>query len=157
MACGMMVQLHGCPRKTREEEVNYPCWHLICSIRRHLAVFSVELRESVEVVDKTDIVAFHDNAGGDKDTPGNGLGIELDALEQGHLLLLVRGRFGILDDLGCGSHGILAIGGGRWRLLCRGNGIRNLGGSHAGEQLQAIPGEGEKGERVKGGGEGERR
>lgn len=136
----------------RGEGVNYPCWHLICPIRRQLAIFPVELRESVEVVDETDIVAFHDNAGGDQDTPSDGLGVELDTLEQGHLLLLIRGRFGILDDLGCGSHGILAIGGGRWRLLCRGNGIRNLVGSHAGEQLQAIPGEGEK--KVKGGEEG---
>lgn len=55
--------------------------------------------ERTEVVDQADLVALHDNAGGNDDAPGNGLGVQLDALQQRHLALLGGGGSGVLDDI----------------------------------------------------------
>ena len=83
-------------------EDTYPRGHLVGAVRHAFAVLAVEGREGVEVGDEADVVALHGDAGRDDDTPHDGLGVELDALQQGHLLLLVGGRPGVLDDL---AHG----------------------------------------------------
>lgn len=62
-------------------------------------ILAVELRESKEVANQTNIVALHDDAGGDEQTPANGLWVKLDALKKGHIPLVFRGRPGAVEDL----------------------------------------------------------
>lgn len=62
------------------------------------AILAVELTEGIKVVDETDVVALHNNARGDHDAEHDGLGIQLDALQQGHLLLLGRGGTRVVDN-----------------------------------------------------------
>jgi hypothetical protein len=69
------------------------------AVRKLLAVFPLELRESKEVVQQTDIVALHDDTRADKDRPSNRLGIELDTLQKRHIAFLVRGESRIADEL----------------------------------------------------------
>lgn len=59
-----------------------------------------------EVVYQTDIVPFHNDACGNEQAPADGLGIQLDALEQRHLVLLLRRDLGIVDD---SVHGLEVI------------------------------------------------
>lgn len=51
-----------------------------------------------EIVDQADIEAFHDNAGRDEKTPGDSLGVQLDALHERHVMLLFSSIASMLDD-----------------------------------------------------------
>jgi len=73
------------------------CRYLICSIGQQYTIFLVELGVGVEGSKKTDVVTFHGNTGRDQDTPEDGLGIQLDTLQEGHVVLLLSGKFGICD------------------------------------------------------------
>ena len=64
-----------------------------------------------EVVNQTNIIALHSNAGGDEDTPCNSLGIQPDTLHEGHIPLLVGGGAGMFDDIGVRLTGIRALNG----------------------------------------------
>ena len=63
-----------------EKKKTYPCWHFVLSFRRQFTVLAIELVKGVKVVDQTDVVALHDNTGGNDNAPGDGLGIGLDPL-----------------------------------------------------------------------------
>lgn len=63
-----------------------------------LAVLALELRKAEEVVQQADIVAFHDDASTDQDRPANRLGVQLNALPQRHVVLLLGRETGIIDD-----------------------------------------------------------
>lgn len=52
-----------------------------------------------EVVDKDNIESFHDNASRDENTPRDSLGIQLDALHEGHLLFLLGRRARMVDNI----------------------------------------------------------
>lgn len=66
-----------------------------------------------KIVDKTNVITLHCDTGGDKDTPEDGLGIELDALTKGHLALLVSGGTGMLDNVTVRLAGVGAVERGR--------------------------------------------
>lgn len=72
-----------------------------------------ETRRHTKIVDKTNVIALHCYTSGDKDTPEDGLGVELDALTEGHLALLVSGGTGMLDDVTVRLAGIGAVERGR--------------------------------------------
>lgn len=78
----------------------YLCRYLVRPIGHPLAIFAIELGKPVEIVDQTDIVALHGDAGGDQHAPRSGLGVELQALPEGHPLLLDGRGLCIVDDLG---------------------------------------------------------
>jgi hypothetical protein len=107
----------------------YPSRHFVCPLWRELTVLAIELRESIEIVDKTDIVALHGNTGGDQHAPPDGFGVGFDAFPERHAMLLLRRRFGIVNDLGrraCRLCGITArVERPRWP-----NSILRLFGSH---------------------------
>jgi hypothetical protein len=44
-------------------------------------------------------LTFHHNTGRDKHGPGDGLGVEPDALEEGHVVLLLGSHAGIVGHL----------------------------------------------------------
>ena len=93
--------------------------------------------ERTKVVDQANVVALHDDAGRDENTPQDGLGVQADALHEGHALLLVRGRLCIVDELVLGletGHVIvaMAIVGGRGRCRCCWRDIDRLSGLHGG-------------------------
>lgn len=86
---------------------------LVIAILGEVAELSVELRKGIynceqrntkeprlltKVVDETNIVAFHNNTSGNKQTPRNSLGIQLDALQEGHLLFLLSSRTCMFDN-----------------------------------------------------------
>lgn len=66
-----------------------------------------------KIVDETNVITLHCDTGGDKDTPEDGLGVELDALTKGHLALLVSGGTSMLDDVTVCLAGIGAVKRGR--------------------------------------------
>lgn len=66
-----------------------------------------------KVIDERDVISLHYNTCGDEDTPENGLGIELDALAEGHGTLLVGSRTGMLDDVDMRLAGVGVVLGGR--------------------------------------------
>lgn len=52
-----------------------------------------------KVVDQYNVKALHDDAGRDQNTPCDSLGIQLDALHEGHVLLLVCSRARMVDHI----------------------------------------------------------
>ena len=71
--------------------------YLVCSVGQQYTVFLVELGVRVEGSKKTDVVTFHSDTGRDKDTPEDGLGIQLDTLPESHVVFLLGSDFGICD------------------------------------------------------------
>lgn len=70
------------------------CWDCVRSIRLDDTVFSVELRKTVEGAKKDNVVAFHDDSGGEKNGPSDGLRVEPESFANSHGMLLVGGIFG---------------------------------------------------------------
>jgi len=60
----------------------------------------------VEVTQKTYVIAFHRNTGANEQTPRDSFGIELDALQQGHLVLAVGGFLSVADDIALDGGGV---------------------------------------------------
>ena len=115
------------------------------AVRKLLAVLALELRESEEVVEQAHVVAFHDDTSADQDRPTNGLGVELDALPQGHLVLLLRRKTRIIDDLVRSTLVMLLIVLVQRLLMHRGGGLDVLLFRHSGSglplsQLNRVPG-----------------
>ena len=65
------------------------------AVRCQDTVFLVELREGVEGRQKDDVVAFHDDGGGEQDRPSHCLWVELESLHEAHLVFLAGGIFGV--------------------------------------------------------------
>jgi hypothetical protein len=59
----------------------------------HLGVSSVRIKVLTEIRQQANIVSFHDDTSRDEDRPPYCLGVELDPLEQGHLV------FGVFRQL----------------------------------------------------------
>lgn len=72
-----------------------------------------EIERHTKIVDKTNVITLHCDTSRDKDTPEDGLGVELDALTEGHLTLLVSGGTSMLDDVTVRLAGIGAVKHGR--------------------------------------------
>lgn len=134
------------------------------TVGEHFTIFAVELRKGVfrgpsalwrlgpcrtdnknatgsgvekhtEIVDQAHVVALHDDARRDEHTPHDGLGVEADALQQGHALLLVRGRLCIVDELVLGLETrqvvvAMVVVGGRRRCRCRRGDVAGVCGRH---------------------------
>lgn len=66
-----------------------------------------------KIVDKTNVITLHHNTSRDEDAPKDSLGVELDALAEGHLALLVSGGTGMLDDVTVRLAGVRAVEPGR--------------------------------------------
>lgn len=73
------------------------CRYLVCSIGQQHTVLLVELGVSVEGTEETDVVTFHRNAGRDEDTPEDSLGVQLDALQESHTVLLLGSDLGVCN------------------------------------------------------------
>jgi len=101
------------------------CGYLVCSIGQHDTIFLIELGVGVEGTKKTDVVTFHSDTGRDEDTPEDGLGIQLDALQEGHVVFLLSGKFGICDGQ--------VVGLGMGELILLGEGERFLSNFRHGE------------------------
>jgi hypothetical protein len=110
------------------------CRYLICSIGQHDTIFLVELGVGVEGTKKTDVVTFHSDTGRDEDAPEDGLGIQPDTLQEGHVVFLLSGEFGI-----CDGH---VIGLGMGELVLLGEGERFLSDFRHGELLMSCKIEG---------------
>lgn len=62
-----------------------------------------------EIVDETDVVALHNNASRNKNTPCNSLGIQPKTLQQGHVAFLLGGRTGIVNDRRVRLEGVIML------------------------------------------------
>lgn len=98
--------------------------------------------ELTEIAQKTHIVAFHTDTHADQHTPCHSLGVQSDALEQGHLPLFLSGIFGIVNDfvhaLGMGE---VIFGWEVERTCCRAGSNIVLFGIHGGNVLGELLGE----------------
>jgi hypothetical protein len=74
--------------------------HCVFSGRKKLAVFLVELGQSVERAEKDNVVTLHDNSSRKKNRPANSLWIELDGLPEAHIVLFCRGVPGFVGHVG---------------------------------------------------------
>ena len=73
---------------------------MITTIRQLFTILFVEWRESIKIIDKCNVVPLHNDTCGDEGAPCDRFGVELDTLQEGHVMLLVCSRLGKLDNLG---------------------------------------------------------
>ena len=53
---------------------------------------------AVKATNDHQIIPFHDQSGRSQDAPANGLGIGPNGLENAHVVLVVSGFFGLIDE-----------------------------------------------------------
>ena len=95
-----------------------------------MAILAIERWEGVEVAEQTNIITLHANASRDENTPGDGLGIELDALPQAHAMLTVRCLLRIVNDVTHAPGRVEMVLFWEVERFALG-GVFNLGGRHA--------------------------
>jgi hypothetical protein len=68
---------------------------LIAPVRLQIAILLAEGRVCIEAAHEHHVISFHDDHRGEEEAPANSLGIELEALPEGHVMLLGGSGLGI--------------------------------------------------------------